>query len=469
MKDRLDGIAPGPRGVAWIRSAFGLQGREPVRYLLEWTREYGEVVRFRVGQSVFHLLNDETSARHVLQLNYRNYTKSRNFDEIRRVLGNGLLTSEGEFWLRQRRLAQPAFHPDRLAACAGTVVEATERRLNAWAGIAASNEPIDVHEAMLGLTLGIVGRILFGVDLEQEESRVGPALTVLMRHANRRLRAIVKLPTAVPTPGERRFKRALRELDELVLRIIRERAASDHDRGDLLSMLLRVRDAETGEPMSEAQVRDEVMTLLLAGHETTAGALSWTFHVLSQYAEVQQQMHREVDDVLGGRPPGYADLTRLEYTRRVLQEAMRLYPPAWFIERQAIADDIVCGFHIPAGSLVGISPYTLHRNPRLWPDPERFDPDRFRPELSADRSRFAYLPFGAGPRVCIGAGLAMLDAHLILAMVAQRFTIASDPAHTVELEPLTTLRPRTGVRVRLSRRAPAAQELSWSGSGSVIA
>ena len=236
--------------------------------------------------------------------------------------------------------------------------------------------------------------------------------------------------------------------------IIRERAASKHDRGDLLSMLLAARDADTGEGMSEAQVRDEVMTLLLAGHETTADALSWTFHLLAQHEDIQQRLHREIDEVLGSRPPRYADLPALSYARQVLQEAMRLYPPAWLIERQVIADDEVGGFRIPAGSMVAISPYTLHRNPALWPDSERFDPDRFRPEATAERSRFAYLPFGAGPRVCIGAGLAMLDAHVILVMVAQRFRLATDPAHVVDLEPLTTLRPRTGVRVRLSHWQP---------------
>jgi cytochrome P450 len=468
VRGQTNGIAPGPTGIAWIRSLVGLEGPEPVRCLLEWTRAYGDIVRFRIGWSVFHLLNDVASARHVLQHNYRNYTKSRNFDEVRRVLGNGLLTSEGEFWLRQRRLAQPAFHQDRLAACTGTVVEATERRLDAWAAAAASGEPIDVHEQMLGLTLRIVGRILFDVDLEREERRVGPALTVVMRHVNRRLKSIVTLPPAVPTPAERRFRRALAELDDLVLTIIRDRAATAEDRGDLLSMLRAARDPETGEPMSEAQIRDEVMTLLLAGHETTAGALSWTFHLLSQHLDVQRQMQDEIDDVLGGRLPQHADLARLRYARSVLQEAMRLYPPAWLIERQVIADDEVCGVRIPAGSMVGISPYTLHRNPGLWPDPERFDPHRFSPEASAERSRYAYLPFGAGPRVCIGAGLAMLDAHVILVMVAQRFTVASDPAHTVELEPLTTLRPRTGIRLRLSRRPQAVQDVASRQSAAAI-
>lgn len=447
-------VAPGPKGYMRIRSLIGLRGPRPIPYFLEWTRLYGDVVRFQIGPAVFHLLNDLPSTRHVLQDNHRNYKKSRSFDEIRRVLGNGLITSEGDFWLRQRRLAQPAFHPERLAACTATVVKATEQRLSTWGRFTAADRAVDVHEEMLGVTLQIVGRVLFGVDLEHAERTIGTALTVLMRHVNRRLKWLLPLPASVPTPGERRFRRALRALDDLVVGIIRERAASSGDRGDLLSMLLAARDADTGEGMSEGQIRDEVMTLLLAGHETTADALSWTFSLLAQHEDIRQRIHREVDDVLAGRAPTPGDLAALPYARQVLQEAMRLYPPVWLIERQAIAADEVGGFRIPAGSMIGISPYTLHRHPTLWPDPDRFDPERFRPDVAAERSRFAYLPFGAGPRACIGAGLAMLTAHVILVMVAQRFALAADPTHTVELEPLTTLRPRTGVRLHVSDRTP---------------
>ena len=405
----------------------------------------GDVVRLRLGQTVY-LLNHPDHVQRVLHDNHANYRKSFFYDRMKPLVGEGLLTSEGGAWKRRRRLAQPAFHKERLAGFAGIMAEHTAAMLERWAGPAERGEPIDVAAEMMRLTLTVVGHALFGFDLLGRADDAGRALTTALRITNDRFYSLVYVPQPVPTPRNLRFARAKRFLDHVVGEVISARRAGP-SRPDLLGMLMEARDADTGESLSDEELRDEVMTMVLAGHETTANALSWAFHLLSLAPPVDRRLHEESATVLGGRAPAVDDLPRLELASRVHQEAMRLYPPAWAFGREAIAADAFGDVRIPAGTAVTISPWLLHRDPRWWDDPAGFDPDRFAPEASRGRPRYAYVPFAAGPRMCIGNAFAMMEMQIVLAMVAGRYRLDVVPWRTAEPDPGVTLRPRRGVWV----------------------
>ncbi len=441
--------APGPRGHALLGSLPAYrQGR--LRFFTDTAREYGGVVRVRLGPRVIHLVSHPDGIKHILQDNHRNYRKGERYDRLVPVLGRGLLTSEGEFWLRQRRLAQPAFHRQRLGAFATIMTEATAAMLARWEREAWRGQPLDIAAEMMRLTFAIVGRTLFSADVSGEADAVGQALTIALREADRRIRSTIPLPERLPTARNRRVREAIRTLDGVVYNLIAARRdGRDAREGDLLAMLLAARDEETGEGMSDRQLRDEVMTIVLAGHETTANALAWTWYLLSQHPEAEEHLRAEVATALSGRTPGIEDLAALSYTRMVIEEAMRLYPPAWAVGRTALVDDEIGGYRIPAGKTVVLSPYVTQRLPQFWDDPERFAPERFRPERVAARPRFAYFPFGGGPRLCIGNGFAMLEAQLIVAMVAGRYRLRLVPGQRVEPEPMVTLRPRGGLPMTL--------------------
>jgi cytochrome P450 len=442
---------PGPPGLPFFGNVLDVW-RDPVGILVESSRTYGSMVGLRFGPFRFFLVGDPDGIRHVLVDNPQNYKKSRSYDGIKLVLGQGLLTSEGELWRRQRRLIQPSFHRDRLAAFAGTMAEATSDMLDRWAPLAAERRAVNVHAEMMGLTLRIVASTFFGADVAEHAGAVAEALDTVIHFADEYVQQIVRLPVSLPTPRNIRFRRAVATLDRVAFSIQKARRRRGGG-SDLLGMLMEARDEATGEPMSDAQIRDELMTLILAGHETTANALSWTFALLSQHPEAERRVFAEVSEVLGDRAPSLEDLGKLRYTTMVLQEAMRLYPPAWAFEREAIGSDEVAGYHVPPGTVILICPYTLHRDPKQWENPEGFEPERFSPERSAARPRYAYLPFGGGPRHCIGNGFAMMEAQIILAMVARRFRLWLCPGYPVEMEPLITLRPRGGVRVTLAARS----------------
>jgi cytochrome P450 len=433
--------APGPRG-QFLLGNLPRARRNPIAFFMESFRDYGEVARFRFGPVVGHLVSSAEGASHVLVENNKNYGKqARGYRNLRYVLGNGLLTSEGETWKRQRRIAQPAFHRQRIAGFAANMVRAAD---DATAGLEARRgKVVDVHHEMMRLTLRIVGETLLGYDPTDAADEVGAALSFLLTLANERTRRVFDLPPVVPTRENRKFRRALATLDTVVVRMIAERRKSASDRGDLLSMLIGARDAETGESMDDRQLRDETMTILLAGHETTANALTFAWLLLSRYPAAFRDLRGELTQVLGGRSPTADDLPKLMLTRRVLQEAMRLYPPAWIIGRSAIGPDEIGGYSIPARSIVFVSPYVVHRHPALWTDPEGFDPLRF----AREPPRGAYLPFGAGPRMCIGNAFATMEAELVLATMAQRVRFELVPGADVELDPSITLRPRHGVRM----------------------
>ncbi len=438
--------APGPPGQPIFGNLRAFQ-KNPLQFLMDARREYGDVVRFQMGPRLAHLVSRPEWVRYVLATHHQDYPKSVLYQRLEPVLGKGLLTSEGEFWRRQRRIADPAFHLERIGGFAATMTDATAAMLDRWEAAAASGLPFDLAPEMGRLTMSIAARTMFGADVSDASSSVGRALNVAIHHAMRQIQALFPLPETLPTRDNLRLRRAIRTLDAVVYRMIAERRRHTAPTDDLLSMLIEARDPETGATMSDQQLRDEVMTLFLAGHETTANALAWTFYLLGKAPAADRRLAAELDEVLGGRVPTLADVPRLGYTTMVIQEAMRLYPPAWVVSRMARRDDVIGGYQIPAGSTVVISQYVVHRHPDYWEQPEGFDPDRF-----AGRPPAAYFPFGAGPRVCIGSNFAMLEAKLVLAMVAQRYRVDLVPGHVVEPEPLVTLRPRYGVMVTLRRR-----------------
>jgi cytochrome P450 len=389
----------------------------------------------------------------VLQENSRNYSKGWDYRYLRPLLGNGLLTSEGEIWRRHRKLAQPAFHHESLVGFTRIMAEAAASAVERWRPNAESGQPIEVTSEMMRVTLEVVARALFGAAVTEDEiERVGHAMDEAVTTIFERSYGMDVLPEFFPTPRNLRFRRAVRDIDAVARRMI---AARRKEPGaDLLSRLLAASDEETGQGMSEGQLRDEVMTLFLAGHETTANLLSWTFHYLSLHPEVARELSAEAARVLGGRAPGFEDLRALEYTRAVLEETLRISPPVWWISRTPLEDDVVAGYAVPKGELVVISPYALHRNPAFWENPEGFDPRRFlggagAPASASARPKHAYVPFGAGPRVCIGNHFAMMEAQIILASIAQRYRLELVAGWQVRPLPQVTLRAAPGIRMRV--------------------
>ena len=449
--------------------------RETVRALLrgnlldslfDASEEFGDLYSWRAGRKAFFMVRAPAHLEHVLVARQENYVKSFQYRLLAVGMGEGLLTNEGEPWERQRRLIQPMFAKRHLAEFASNMTAAIAPAMDAW-----SERPdgtrVDVSEEMTGLTLDVVGRALFGAGLAGEARRIGPAVLEGLRTgvlaARLQLavapprwvvdkgRAIFRLP--VLTPRLARFRRSMVTIDEVVDRLISERqAAMDGAPSDLLGLLLAARD-ESGQGMSRTQVRDEIVTFMLAGHETTANGLAWMWYLLSLHPQVRERMHAEVDEVLGGRVPAADDVDRLAWTSACFQEAIRLYPPAWVFEREAVEDDHLDGHIIPAGSTLLFPSYLIHRDPRLWPNPEAFDPRRFLPENVHAHPRYAYVPFGAGRRMCVGAGFSIMEATLITAMIAQRFELDLVPGTRVQAEPTVTLRPRDGLPMTVRRRA----------------
>lgn len=417
------------------------------------------MIRLKAGPKVFNVTADAEAARQVLQSNYKRYRKSDTYLALKPFLGEGLFTSEGEFWKRQRRLAQPSFHLEALAGLCKTMADETALMLDRWAEHQRAGRSFDLAANMMQLTLSVVGRTLFNVDLASSAGSVGSALTEVLRITDARLLSPLRVPLHWPTPTNRTYRAALASLDETVGAIIRtrrEEAARGEVRADLLGMLLAARDEETGQGMSDAQLRDEVMTLVLAGHETTANALSWAFYLLSQNPECARRLRSSVRDVLGDRPPTFEDVPRLGYALMVVQESMRLYPPVWIMERTPLEPDVVCGYRMVPGDTVSVCTYALHHNESYWPNPEGFDPLRFEPGSAAmaARPKFAYLPFGGGPRVCIGNHFALMEAQVVLAMAFQRFRVDLVPGKSVEPALMLTLRPADGVWVTVEKPGP---------------
>jgi cytochrome P450 len=423
--------------------------RDMIGFLERTARVHGDVAYFTLGPQPVYLLSHPDDIKDVLITYNKSFVKGRGLQRAKRLLGEGLLTSEGEFHTRQRRLAQPAFHRQRIASYAATMVDCASVVRDRWDDGAS----LDMSDEMMRLTLAVVGKTLFGADVESEADEIGHALSEVMRLFEIATLPFAELLEKLPLPATRRFNRARARLDRTVLRLIAERRASGEDTGDLLSMLLLAQDVEgDGRGMTDEQLRDECMTLLLAGHETTANALTWTWYLLSQHPEVEAKLHAELDEALEGRVPTFEDLRRLPYTERVLTESMRLYPPAWVIGRRAVADVPVGGYMVPANAIVLTSQYVVQRDPRWFAEPLRFDPDRWTPEAKSSLPRFAYFPFGGGARQCIGEQFAWTEGILLLASLAQSWRARLVPGHPVALQPLITLRPKHGMRMTVARR-----------------
>lgn len=446
---------PGP-GRFISRADLQAVRHSPLHALCQAAGQYGDVFQYPVGFWTIYVVTAPDGIGRVLLDNHRNYRRDTFQQELFGLItGQGLLASDGDYWFRQRRLAQPAFHRDRLAALAALTTEATTAMLDRWAGCAARGEPLDIDDEMMQLTLEIVGEALFSVNLRQRVNALSRAALETMDYIARRARSPIAPPPRVPTSGNRRFLAALRTLDAEIFALIAARRRAPDAANDLLSMLMLARDADTGEGMTDRQLRDEIITFLIAGHETVASALVWAWYLLSLHPAVARILHTELAAVLGGRLPTMADLPRLPYARATLDETLRLYPPSWLNARRAKTADTLGGYAIPANALIVMSPYVTHRRADVWPNPEGFDPDRFLPGADADRPRFAYVPFGGGPHGCIGNSFALVEAQLILATVAQRYRLALVPGQEIAIAPLVTLRPKYGMHMALYPVSPA--------------
>jgi cytochrome P450 len=421
--------------------------------LITRAARYGDLVKWRFGWVWFYQANHPDIVHDVLVRRAGSFFKTPRLKQVLgNVLGDGLLTSDGETWRNSRRLVQPAFHASRIEAYGEVMTDYTQSMMQGWSG----GDEYDMRHEMMTLTLGIVAKTLFDADLDGDLSeRVGGAVTVSQEHANEQFSRLLTLPRWLPTEKNRRSQAAVDDLDLILSEIISARRASGEDRGDLMSMLLLSRDEDSGAGLTDRQVRDEAMTLFLAGHETTAVALTWTWVLLDQHPDVLQRLEDEVDRVLRGRVPRVSDLSDLKYTERVIEESMRLYPPAWIVGRQAIEPVDIGPYQLEQGSIVLVPPFAIHRQPEFYPDPEAFNPDRFAPEREAERPRYAYLPFGGGPRICIGNSFAMQEARLILAAMVQKVRLALVPGTDLTPDPLITLRPKSPITMRVARREAA--------------
>jgi cytochrome P450 len=439
---------PGPkRGLPF--SSLLAYRRGPLPYFQNLAIRYGDISYFTIGPQPAFFLNHPDLIKDVLVTQHHNFMKGLVLQRAKRLLGEGLLTSEGDFHKRQRRLAQPAFHRQRVASYASAMVDFATRTSERWQHEAT----LDISEEMMRLTLGIVGKTLFDADVESESGEVGEAMSVVMELFDTLTLPFFDLLSKLPLPQLRRFDNARMKLDKIIFSMVEERRRTGIDRGDLLSMLLLAQDEEgDGGQMTDQQLRDELMTIFLAGHETTANALTWTWYLLSKHPEVEAQLHEELDSVLGSRRPEFSDVAQLRYTEMVLAESMRLYPPAWAIGRLATADCELGGYLVTKKSLVLVSQYVMHRDERYFKKPLVFDPQRWLPNEREGRPQFSYFPFGGGPRRCIGEGFAWMEGILLLATLGQKWKLRLVPHHPVALKPVITLRPKHGMKMAVIRR-----------------
>ena len=426
-----------------VRIAF-----DSLKYILENARIYGGLYGIYSGDTATYVVSDPALVHEILVERHSEFHKAQMLrTSVGALLGNGLLTSEDGFWRRQRKLAQPAFHYGRISSYAQTMVQSTRDLIHDW----QDGQTRDIAHDMMTLTLDIVTRTLFGTTVKQQAGYIGRLMYVVLEAANDRLNNYYPIWDKLFKHKQRQEHAAIRELTGIVDDIITEHRQHTEDNGDLLSMLMAARD-DDGQPMSEQQLRDEVMTLFLAGHETTANALVWALYFVSQNTTVEDRLMREIAP-LGNRSPALQDLAQMPYGERVIKEAMRLYPPAAGATREPLHDIQLGGYLLPKGSNIAISSYAIHHNPTLFPDPERFDPERFSPENEPDIPKYAYLPFGGGPRICIGNTFAMMEARLALATIVQGYTLTLAPTQSVRAEQLFTIRPKGGLKMIVRRRS----------------
>ena len=445
MTVRSYASVPGPREWPLVGSAHRRM-RSPLAFFEELGRRHGRAARFTMFRERFLLLNDPALVNELLVTKQHLFRKGRALEGARIFLGNSLLVSEGEEHRRQRRLIQPAFHRGRIEG----YVRVMAQRAREWTDARREGEALDLAVEMNRLTLAVVGETLFGSQVDAEAHAVAESLTVVIENFGRMLLPFWKWTRRLPTPANRRLRDAQAQLDATIFRLIQDRRASGRDHGDLLSMLLAAEDADLPQQrLTDVEIRDQAMTLFLAGHETTANALGWTWHLLSRHEDVRRRMKEEIDAALGPeRLPELADMARLPYTTAVLSESMRLFPPVWVIGRRALEATQIGEFEVPRRTLVLASQYLLHRDPRFWPEAERFWPERWLDEAAeAARPKFAYFPFGGGARICIGESFAWAEGVLMLAVMARRWRMEPVPGHPIGLIPSVTLRPRHGLKM----------------------
>jgi cytochrome P450 len=428
--------------------------KSPFGFVTQARETYGDIYALNLGLSKVVVLNHPRHAQYIMRDNARNYHKGGAlWDAVRDMLGNGLVVSEGDFWLRQRRMMQPQFHRQRIAALTTLMVEAIDGNLNTWEQASTTGEEFNIAKAFDRVTMSVILKTMFGTALnEQEMAEAAEAMTLGLDYI---MQGTVthSLPKWMPIPGKKRFEKAMARFDELVYRIIGEGRRGEGEENHLLAMMLDMVDEETGEGMTDQQLRDEVATLFLAGYETTSITLSWAMYYLGQHPDMMQKLQAEVDKALADRLPTMADLRNLPYTNMVIQESMRMRPPSYWLPRTAAEDDEIDGYSIPAGTNVISFTYMYHHHPEAWENPEQFDPERFTPERVANRHKFAFIPFGAGQRMCIGRDFALMEGQLALAMVLQRFDVSLVSGHEVKPQLSSTLRPKGGVPVYLAKRS----------------
>ncbi len=437
---------PGPKGHFLLGSLPDL-GKDLLGFFTSCARDYGDIVSFRLANRQAYLISHPTDIETVMTQPTGFVKHSFFWRHVRAIFGNGLLTSTGSLWLQERKVIKPAFHKDRLDGYGQTMTSLTAEAVGAW----PKGTTIDIHEEMMKLTANIVATTLFGADVHQDLDEVGRALDQALREIRGRIRRPIVIPDAIPLPSNLRYKRAVAKLDDLVRSIMDQHDKKKETRDDLLTLLREARDVE-GHRLPYQQIRDEIITLFLAGHETTAIALSWIWYLLSRHPDIESKLERELHDVLGGRLPSFADLPHLSFCEKIVREAMRLYPPVYVIGREATEDCLIGGYHIPRGATVFMSQWVVHHDPRFFPDPDSFMPDRWNAEFLESLPPYTFFPFGGGPRLCIGQAFAMMEATLLLATIAQRLRLILEPGHPVQVQHSMTLRPKFGMRMHLEPR-----------------
>jgi cytochrome P450 len=425
--------------------------KNPLRFLMNAMQYQQKMVQIRIAGRNIYLLFRPEEIKYVLQENNKNYTKSDAYLGVQLFLGNGLLNSEGDFWRRQRKLAQPAFHKQRLALLVERMNRATLDMLQRWEAHMTA-QPLNISQETMQLTLEIVSEALFSSDVKKYIQSISSALNIIIDYAYKSISSYIKIPLKYPTPSNVKFKKAVNQIDSVVYEMInRRKHAQVGDHLDLLGMLMEAQDEETGEKMNSKQLRDEVTTIFMAGHETTANALAWAFYLIAQYPKVAKKMRIEVIQVLGKDGlPTYENVRELKYILQVIHETLRLYPPAWVVGRKTIESDLIDKYPLPANSAILISPYAVHRNPAYWENPNEFNPDNFLPEQEKKRPTYAYFPFGGGPRLCIGNNFALMEMQIILALAVRQFDFHLVSEQEILPEPTITLRPKTELKLKIA-------------------
>ena len=444
-------VAPGPRGKFLVGNLFDARDSGLLAYHVQAWKDYGDVVKFQMGPLTMLQIVRPEHVQQVMVSNAKNYIKGLSHENLRKIIGDGILTAEGDAWQRQRRLMQPTYTPKAVTDFAQIMGDATRGMLKRW-DERKSDGPVMINQEMMRVTMSVISLSMFGLDVGEDFKETGDGLRYLLQYVSERGLSSIDLPMWVPTDSHRKLQAATRQVDDFLYGVIRERRRNGLGQ-DLLSLLMTAKDADTGAEMSEKQLRDEVLITFFAGHETTAQTLTWTLAMLAQHPEIERRLWEELDRVLGGRSPTIDDIASLTYTRQVIDETLRLYSPVAVMARDTVAADALGEYAVGPSNLILVLPFMTHRHPEFWEQPDAFDPEHFTPERVKARPRYAYLPFGAGPRTCLGMHFALLEAVLILADVAQRYRIGlANPKQELEYDWAGTLRPKGDLPMTLSKR-----------------